>query len=443
MLLTSALSSVSTIAMVPLSDDELSDVTGQALLMMGMREGVGISKDLKFYRAGLDAIVELNANFEKLQLGCGGINGAGCDIDIDHFSLSGPEPVNGWSSQNERAASDAILTRPFFEFAIKNDGTPHREIVGFRLSSEMAEGVLTAGQNDGTSNGINTLSGYMEIAPTSGTTKTKQTFFDNTLEGLMTTGSCGTGLGRQLSCTGFRTTGGGITIPQVENVEFHTPFFVVNRSRVESLTIENIMASITRIPIRLADGSFKAQVVALSATDGTSYNNCLFVFVCGTKLDNVRMQTNLVNLPVNITFEQSLGLIHKIPVKNPFSLSMQSEGVRWPDFAPANIAQRGWWMSFSDPIELGDLSTPEGYEVDISGVLSQVASNINNHFKTRSNAVKVPFTDAVGAVFTGNLDLDLPDINMSSNQVYLSLSDLPLGVAQNVVPNCYGSAAFC
>ena len=174
-LLTGLLALNAAMAMQPMSDEEMGAVSGQALLMMDMREGEGVSKDLNFYRAGLDAVVELNANFEKLQLGCGGVNGPGCDIDIDHLSLSGPESC--FAGAGGRPGCDAILTRPFFEFAIKNDDTPHREIVGFRLSSENAEGMLTAGQNTDAPNGINVLSGYMRTTQITGTAQTQAVTF--------------------------------------------------------------------------------------------------------------------------------------------------------------------------------------------------------------------------------------------------------------------------
>lgn len=83
-----------------LSDSEMSATTGQALMSLSYispkdtanieAARVGGDKNTGFYRLGLEAELELNANIKKLQLGCGGVNGAGgCDIDIDNVSLSG------------------------------------------------------------------------------------------------------------------------------------------------------------------------------------------------------------------------------------------------------------------------------------------------------------------------------------------------------------------
>src|SRR5690554_25734 len=141
LLMTLTSSASAAINMVEMNDADMSEVTGQALMTMSKRDGIGVSSGLDFYRAGLDAVLELNANIQKLQLGCGGINGPGCDIDIDNLSLSG-------QCDSNRPGCSAALTRPFLEFAIKNDDTKTmREVVGFRLSAENALGMLTFGQN--------------------------------------------------------------------------------------------------------------------------------------------------------------------------------------------------------------------------------------------------------------------------------------------------------
>ncbi|MFT0696465.1 hypothetical protein ACDX34_20445, partial [Acinetobacter bereziniae] len=157
--------------LVELNDTELSKVRGQALMSLGYiaptdsankMQGQGVG----FYKLGLEAELELNANIKKLQLGCGGINGAGgCDIDIDNLSLSGLA-----DTREGRAGSSAKLTNPFLEFAIKNpDAASTREVVGLRLSAEKVLGMLTAGtENSETPNGINSLSGFLKTKATTG-----------------------------------------------------------------------------------------------------------------------------------------------------------------------------------------------------------------------------------------------------------------------------------
>ncbi len=166
----------------PLDEDAMRNVDGQALFTLGYLAPTdntnlavdtdGTTKNIGFYRFGMEAELELNANIKKLQLGCGGVNGAGaCDIDIDNLSLSGLkiDPATGKSlpmTNEERAASSAKLTNPFIEFAIKNpQSAALREMVGVRFSAEKLKGFLTAGlENGNTASGINVLSGYMKIA---------------------------------------------------------------------------------------------------------------------------------------------------------------------------------------------------------------------------------------------------------------------------------------
>ena len=111
--------------LVPMSDAELSATRGQALMSMSYiapNDSANLEKlrdsssNVGFYKLGLEAELEINANIRKLQLGCGGVNGAGgCDIDFDNVSLSGVA-----DTREGRVASDAKLTNPFLEFAIKN-----------------------------------------------------------------------------------------------------------------------------------------------------------------------------------------------------------------------------------------------------------------------------------------------------------------------------------
>ena len=110
-------------AMSTLSDEELSDTQGQALfnlsyLSPGDTSNYETTNNIGFYRLGVEAEIAANLNIKKLQLGCGGINGAGkCDIDIDNLSLSGNPTLTGiaLTDSTNRVQSDAVLTNPFFE----------------------------------------------------------------------------------------------------------------------------------------------------------------------------------------------------------------------------------------------------------------------------------------------------------------------------------------
>ena len=69
-------------SMQSLSDQELSAVSGQALLTLQYLQGTSQTdstgttynqSNIGFYKLGLEAEMELNANINKLALGCGGI----------------------------------------------------------------------------------------------------------------------------------------------------------------------------------------------------------------------------------------------------------------------------------------------------------------------------------------------------------------------------------
>lgn len=106
----------------PMSDEQMSATTGQALMTLSYLapndagNSNPVSSNLGFYKLGMEAEIDINANIKKLQLGCGGVNGAGaCDIDIDYLGLSGVSDTN-----TGRANSSAKISNPFIEFAIKN-----------------------------------------------------------------------------------------------------------------------------------------------------------------------------------------------------------------------------------------------------------------------------------------------------------------------------------
>ncbi|MCC1497085.1 hypothetical protein [Alcanivorax sp. 1008] len=177
------------LAMEELSDKELAELSGQALFQADYINGVGpdgvAHNEFAYYRLSIDALVEFNMNIDKLQLGCGGFNEGikanACDIDVDYLRLMGPDgpgssnPVAGADVTGDPVLSTFSLKRPYVEFAVKNDGSVNREIVGFRLGSELANGVLSAGSfrnsNSCNSNpdnvachtGINTFSGDLKL----------------------------------------------------------------------------------------------------------------------------------------------------------------------------------------------------------------------------------------------------------------------------------------
>lgn len=158
-----------------IQDTDLNKITGQSLFSMSYiaPTEAGNVSGLGFYTMGLEGTLEINANIKKLQLGCGGINGAGqCDIDLDKVRLTGLNP----GPSGTYVDSDAVLENPFIQFAIKNPNSAStRTVVGLALGSQKATGQLSIGDNPtpniagtpggtlGGETGINTMSGRIPV----------------------------------------------------------------------------------------------------------------------------------------------------------------------------------------------------------------------------------------------------------------------------------------
>lgn len=406
-------------ALQELSDVEMEQAQGQALFSMDRTAGTGISSDMAFYKLQLQGVLSLNANIRKLQLGCGGINGPGCDIDIDNLSFSG-------AGCSPRPSCDAVFTNPFIEFAIKNDGnSAQRQITGFRFSAERLKGLMTAGINDGTANGINTFSGYMNIAATTGSTSTKVGYLTNTLTGRAYSDACTSG------CPGFfYSNNSGLRLDSLP-INFNVPAFAVNGRRMTSVRL-NTSAVIPPVPLTPGNGS---RSITISDCLGIAY-----IQLCNASVPTIYFNTSIINTRVSVAINEGLGYLHSIPLDTPFSLSLQKADTLWPGEPVA--AQRGWWMATKDPLNVGHLSTPAGYQVDISQAYAQIANTVSAYLW--NNPVYVPLTLAVQGILGFPITADVAPIDLGSyTPISAAFSNLPLGSTQNVVPNCYGNSKFC
>ena len=443
--------------MTELKDDELSAVSGQALMQMDKQFIAGGNRvidgqnysygGMTFYKAGLDVVLETNLNIEKLQLGCGGINGPGCDIDIDQLSLSGNCSTN-------RPACAATLTRPFFEFAVKNDNSRTlREVVGIRMSAESTQGMLTTGQNGPTPNGINTLSGYMRTQQIFGQAQTKADVLGGPADPCRANpASCGVGsytgnltikaemFGSTLITQTNGSQGTGIVLPSMPVLFESGPGgALVFGNRVTSTSVQvtgdiptiNFPASSRNNPV--------TELVARSI--GCSGGIACPLVPSGDILVYAN-QGGMTGLGLVSNFTQGLGYIHRINVDgSPFFLSFQKENVWWPGSNAENVALPGWWMAFEDPVDLGFLEPAD--QVDISPTFPQVIGVVNNYFDT--NPLQLGLSQGWSAL-TGNpsyMNVNMPMMDVSGTTVSIDLTDLPLSSAQDVPRNCWGTASFC
>lgn len=455
-----------------LNDQELAAESGQALfnlsftaptdatnLMNGKNIGGTSVGNIGFYKLGMEAEIELNANIRNLQLGCGGRNGPdGCDIDIKNLSLSGlPDSydVNGNPVfANGRPSKSAILTNPFIEFAIKNpDSSATREIIGFRSSAEKISGLLTAGlsntANPTTTDGIQSLSGFMQIAPTSGSVTTQEGNFgkrpNEQIQGLLQA----LGINRTFTSQPTSVDTIGVTIPSM-SVGFNVPLSQVNGSRNSEAVVQGIKAKVDNIA--LAGGPNNQLYVTFPALLLGIGTNAKVALKAGSAVKNLNM---------DITFNQSLSMIHNIPLTGTGGyLALQKQQILWPGsyvdstdssktnlltMAKTDVAQPGWWMSFADPVQLGYLQASS--PVNISAAFPQVASLMTAELLKEENRIVVPGGDAISTLFGTVITTPKPivvDLNAATlaNPAKLTLGNIQL-LNQEVRPNCYGSLLFC
>lgn len=406
--------------LVPMSDAELSATRGQALMSMSYiaptdaASNSSTNGNMGFYRLALDGQLELNANIKKLQLGCGGVNGAGaCDIDIDYLSLSGGTVD---STSAERAASSAVITNPFLEFAVKNPNSAStREVQGFRLSAKSLSGLLTFGlQNGDAASGINSLSGYLVTAPTSGTVTTNPYY------------------GITQNETGTAITGRAQVLSNVYTVPFTSNSYNLNLgSGTGTLSMGQQIITGKRINTANLNATARVGGIAVTGTlDATASVLGLPVAISG----NVTGTVN--NLDVNVAIKQSLGYFHAAQLNGSAGyLSVQGVNILWPE--AASTAQTGWWLELTNPIDIGQI-TPTG-NVDIAlatinDALGQVSSYLN------SNPVPCGAL-AYNCLLLGNLPIGTVDL-AGKTPASMSLTNVVLQ-KQNFSANCYGSLKFC
>jgi len=479
-----------------MSDNDMGHTAGQAAFFTEYTppsgSGTGSTpSDYGFFGLGLNGQLELNTNIQHLQLGCGGINGAGCDIDLNNVSLSGNPGVGSCPSGATVASCDAVLTNPFLRLAIQNPTSlSTRQIVGVLFGAQNAVGLLQTGSNTTYANGINNFSGYAHIQSTSsadtltGTITTAPAVFpaynpgstpaNYTVHGNLTA------LGGVAATVAFTLSSGSITIPGFSGINFAVPAPTLNGSRLTAISV-NPSATLPDIIIGYSpddnDCGFFANGAcngygtptynsnySASGSSGTYPNNgsvgtqggpvvanttscsgigCLLLPNFGR---NNNFPTHLYgkirNVSADVTFIQPLGFMHSLAINAPLALSLQSQNILWPGSPSDNIAQKGWWLSINNPIYVGNLvpSAPINLCADptsTSGcVFPQFAQQFNNYL-----ASNPPNTNDIAGILSGKVlgaqigTVSLTPINLTLNGVQLS--------SQNTISNCYGGLKFC
>jgi hypothetical protein len=270
------------------------------------------------------------------------------------------------SDRAARVGSSAVLTNPFIQFAIKNpDSASTREVVGINLSSEKAMGLITFGlENSDTPNGINTLSGFMTVAATSGLAKV------NGFGTSLVSGEAAKGAQTQ-SYTGVAIKG------KASGVNFTTKSYNLNLR--DSATGSNVLNGILNLPQqditgkRISSAILKANATVNDiAISGNIVANALLII----NLDRETTGT-IKNLKVDATIDEGLNFFHKASLNGtPASLSLQSQDLQWT--ANKSVAARGWWLEFSNPIDIGDITPSKAVNIELLGVISPISIGLEN-----------------------------------------------------------------
>jgi hypothetical protein len=288
----------------------------------------------------------------------------------------------------------------------------------------------------------------------------------------------------------IRTTGGDINIPAMNNLAFTRPGIVINESRQTALPL-NVSLAVPPINMTFRGGApvagavvthnpvetpidFALNVPLQANTQGGGLNAqivdcsgiaCFALPVLGlgngATLQNNFIQGSITNARANVTIQQDLGYVHSLPINSPFYLSLQAQDMRWPGtYSGANpeytkvdgstdltkpatvtdVAKRGWWMSFADPINLGSVDPVQA--VDIAPLFPQIAAQASAYLL--ANPATIGFGGLVNAITgAGDINVTVADpINLSSSPLSLTLRDLQLS-GQNFTTNCYGGKSFC
>lgn len=350
---------LTSMALTPISDQAMGEVTGQALLTSDYIAPGSLGTDpnnqmnIGFYRMGLDATVETNVNINKLQLGCGGFNNnikVGCDIDLDYVSMmglkqagsvqpdastSGQKDALGTSTNNTFAGTPAsssfTMTRPYVAIAVANPDDPSkREVVGFKF-------------------GAQSVNGYMGIGRV----------YQNGQTNLETGETCTATNGQSLGChSGINSLSGYMHVLVSGAIPIKGKVLGINNA-VTNPTPEDQLAN---PPANTSNACFGATDLGTDCTAaGTA---AITADISGTRINtlNVTLPTHAqarvlslltLHLTLVTNLSQNVRFIHGFAANNTgdFFLSFQRQQVAWPKYDKtgyAALANAGWWMNIPE-----------------------------------------------------------------------------------------------
>lgn len=409
--------------MVAMTDDDMDAIHAQGLFWsdkIGGSELTGpnaYSTPFTFYRVGLDADLALNMNIGKLQLGCGGVNDflnakAGCDIDIDYASLMGR---NGVEPGNPLSAF--TLRRPYLEFAVKNDGTANREIVGIKIGTQSADGAIVAGRRYETNGAVN-----------------QENMLSN---GCDTGASVGVGA---LGChSGINSVSGFLGSEMSLSMR-------VKARICGSVLIGGVWCGITNLLwVPLDAWGCIGRTQTTNDNCGTANSDALFIDLAGTRMDNLGLQAAKLNLEGNglsgiltafldsayASLNADLRLVHKLTLEDTgdFFLSFQREPVAYPRFSkmtPAAELPSGA-MDSCKSTNFSQARCASAYAVpaNTGWWLNLPSVKLLDVYNDNANIGNLNINDALALLAAPGYLIDQAEFEMTPSR------------------NCYGATRFC
>ncbi|WP_151798759.1 hypothetical protein [Acinetobacter bereziniae] len=415
----------------PLSDQQLSETTGQALMSLSYlaptdttnleARRAGGDSSVGFYKLGLEATVELNANIKKLQLGCGGSNGSSsCDLDLDNVSFgcivgasgycittatTNPKQPAGLDSNNSISnqvnMKDFVLTNPYFQFAIKNPNSAStREVVGIRIGAEKAEGPLSIGS-------LNTFSGYFtgkanltmqgetNVSPVrSNTWNTNAISTPSAFLGLDDATILNIGLASvkysEITANYSTVSRNGLAVSVIGNR--------VTQAKIQGLDLSAVVDDImngtsTTSALELNTSNSCVRIIGIcSGSFGANIGNALLPVLRGGISDYIKQQlaTGLGTTVSGLSTYQmpyNLSNVHQIDVNsNTFGIALSGQNLQYPDYAAA--VSKGWSMYLQD-----------AFTLNISDKVSSLVSNIASSSNARDGNITLleqPYRNCYG-----------------------------------------------
>ncbi|KRW59217.1 DUF6160 family protein [Pseudomonas sp. TTU2014-080ASC] len=203
-------------ALQELTDEELSEVSGQALLTLDALTYGGF----EYTRVNLGADIDLLMNMDELRLGNYTRTGGGvasdqpADILINNFALGRVRNAN-----SSNASIEAFKVRdPYIELAFKNNSQGVREVAGIRLGFGRSQGYL--------SGDILSLTGVME-GKIYGPASLAYDFYRQT---------AGCGIANLINCTALLLAGNTEVYAGVELIQSGTGYNLINGQKISRAT---------------------------------------------------------------------------------------------------------------------------------------------------------------------------------------------------------------